>query len=139
MTQFEKYYLMFCLSILAGVGLVAAYWLYYPYQVLVLKTPIHVVTKTLKPGGLLIYEVEYCKYMNLPAQVTRQLIDTEVHFFPPVTSNLPVGCSKSRRTQELPTLLASDYYHLHITNTYQVNPLRTMTYSWDTEVFEVTK
>jgi len=122
---------------LASGALLMGYWVLWPYNIITVKSPIHVISKTVKPGGLLVYEVEYCKYMSLPAIVTMQLIDMEIHFFPAITVNLPKGCTKSIRRQELPMRLAPDFYHLHISSTYQPNPLRSITYDWDTELFQV--
>ncbi len=84
---------------LSGIGfLILLYMLYWPVRTLEPRTqPYKVVTQTIAPGKPILYEVDSCKYVNLPALTTREMIsDTNLRVdLPSSTTNVYPGCSKT--------------------------------------------
>lgn len=110
-----------------------SYLLLWPFKIVEIKQPLKVISISKEE---LVYEVDYCKYIDGPATVTRQLINHQIIFLPVVVTNLPKGCNKSERRLELPRL-APDTYRLRISTTYEINKLRSETFIYETEPFIV--
>ncbi|MEG7700656.1 hypothetical protein U2075_14735, partial [Listeria monocytogenes] len=72
MERYEKVYVYFCLSVFLICSAVFGFWLVYPYKVMTLNS-ITVEPNVIKKGTTLVYKVDYCKYINLPATTSRQL------------------------------------------------------------------
>lgn len=137
-----------CLSILslASLGLafitilIFFYWLFYPYKVMEAKSPAKVLTPIVHAGDRLVFINEACKYMPLVATTTRQIIDNVVINLPEIKGNMPVGCHKmENKNIIIPDFMDTGEAKVLITNTYQVNPFRTVSYTYETEVFKIVK
>lgn len=140
MMTLKKIYMLASISIIVLVNALASYWLFWPYHVVDVQVPLHVLTPRVEAGGTLEYEVEYCKYTDGPAVITKQLLgQRETVLLPEITTNLPKGCSKGVRKIPLPTSITADTYVLHMTGSYPVNPIRKQTYTWNSEPFIVYK
>ena len=112
----------------------------YPYKIISFEDEIFpVTTPIVKAGGQVQYEVSSIKYMNIHGTVTRHLIDTYVYSYPSIETKASV-CKTSRIvTLDIPTYAEPGIYHVKTVYTYRVNFLKTITYTKDTEVFEVIK
>lgn len=129
------------ISILAAfiILVLGTYWLLYPYKIIeVKKIPATVITKTVKVGDMLSYEVDYCKYKQIPAEVTIEWVDDIMWTEPSFITNNPSGCFQSHPNHKVPVLPAGAY-HMHVIYKYQPNPIRTMYYEYDTESFQIIK
>lgn len=134
----KKLHIMIWMVLILAFGLLAqiAWWLFYPYNVAEIKS---IEIEPVIYGTVLQYKVDYCKYLNIPAVVTRQLIDNAIIFLPSVETNNPVGCHKSDRFIELPNYIRSDTFILRISSTYKINPIREITITNDSNEFKLIK
>lgn len=118
---------------------ISIYWLLEPVHIIDAPNPFEVVKSEYLKGEVLEYKTNYCKYSNkIPIVVKRQLVDGYVYDLPVSTnSNFPKGCHEVKVLVPLtiPQLIPSGEYHLRITATYQVNPLKQYTYTWITNNF----
>ena len=122
-----------------GVTILILFWEFYPYQPLVLNKPTFpMITKTVYPGNLLTYQVDYCKYMNLSAMITRHVINGYDYTMPTVLGDKTTGCGVSNISFTLPKETPSGVkYKLEIIYKYQVNPLREIVVKEVTDPFTV--
>jgi len=130
--------------ILSGIAfLILMYMLYWPIRILEPRTqPYHVIVKTIAAGKPILYEVDSCKYVNLPALTTRELIsDTNVRVnLNSSTTNVQQGCSKVLvASTSVPVGTPPGRYHLNITLSYQINSFRTEVVRVSTESFTITQ
>ena len=115
------------------------YYSYYPIKVIEVKNaPFPVISKTVKAGGILQHVVEYCKYVDLPSQSSRQFVNGLIFTMDTVANDNPMGCHKIISTTKIPQELPPGNYRLRITKTYTLNPLRSFTTTNETEEFNVT-
>jgi hypothetical protein len=113
------------------------FWMTYPYRSADVKSAI-VLDNEVKAGGLLTYELDYCKHMELPAVVTRAFVDGIVFTAPEVVTNNPAGCNSNTHLMSVPAELPSGEYYLRTTWEYQVNPLRKVLVTFTTNSFKIT-
>jgi hypothetical protein len=120
------------------IGLIA-FWLFYPYKVLVLKNnPAPVLADSVEAGQMVVYFSDFCRYTNLPAIVTRQFIDGVVYTTPSENVTDIARCDRRIVSVRVPPTLMPDKYHIKVIVQIKVNPIRTMTYEFLTEEFNVT-
>jgi len=130
-----------CLSYLTlilafGLILLIGYWLIYPYKPIQFNK-LELITPVVKQGGILKYEVDYCKYMNISAEVTRTYNNGIIYTTPTTTSNNPTGCHDITIFVIIPPELPSAYYTITMRYKYQVNPIRIVEYTVNSDKFEV--
>jgi hypothetical protein len=116
------------------------YWLLYPYRVIEFEQvpyPIVNENKTVRQGELLIYEVEYCKFMNIGATTTKSFNNGIIYSLPPMQSNRETGCHDNKIFLEVPKTLPPAEYSLEVLYRFQVNPIRVIEYKQSTEPFTV--
>ena len=115
------------------------FWPYVPMTIHSIKiiNPGNVVYA----GGELIYEVDYTKEKTYPVtQVTRQLIDGYVITLANVRgSSLPCGRHQKQIRLQIPANSGVGDYTMHLSATYQVNHLRTVTVIANSLKFEIRK
>lgn len=104
-----------------------------------LKQPFNVITPVVNQGGLLIYEIDYCKKTDLMPIVNRQFVDGLVYVLPPSSAAISRGCNKIKNSVIVPRSLPEGVYYLSSTVIYKVNPIRTITYEYRTDKFRVVK
>jgi len=127
-------------SILCAIGgfLLFIFWSVYPYKTVVfLDTVFPVQNKTVTAGTDVLYTSRYCKYMNLPALVTRTFKDELVFVTPSTVTNRPMGCNSITVIVTVPKELPAGKYVMQQVYQIQVNPVRTITITKDTESFTV--
>lgn len=116
---------------------VIVYWIFYPVKVMeICETKI--ITPKVKAGEYLIYEFKYNKYMDIPGDIDRRLVN---HITIPLVSHegyrRAVGKNTTLVYVWIPKLVPPGRYKLHTTITYEINPLHTTRVSYDTPEFEV--
>ena len=114
-------------TILSGLALClyVGYLLTYPFKVS--ESKFSIVSPVVKPGGNLILKVDYCKWVDIPATVTRQLNDGVIIELPPAITNLPMGCYKNTiRYVPIPTGVPEGKYTYQTTLEYRISILRTV-------------
>jgi len=122
-----------------GMMLVFFYWTFYPYKTLEFKQDTFPVeNKVIDPGGNLIYSVDYCKYTDLPATVSRSFADSLLFPMQSMTTNNRKGCGVNRVVIPIPESLELGDYFMIIRYQYQVNPIRQITLVKQTDGFTVT-
>ena len=120
--------------------LVGAYWLLYPYQPVTLEQDKMVIlneNKEVVSGNNVEFNAKFRKSSNVKPTATYYLVDGVVSELKVATINRPVGDNSLNREIYIPIHTGSGTYHLQIDLEYKVNPLRTLTYSWVSEDFEV--
>lgn len=134
----KKLHLFSYISLFFGyiaVGVIA-FWLFWPYKVFELKSPITVDKKNYNAGDTLTYTVDYCKYKSLPATLYRSYVDGVIYNIASIVANNPTGCHVTHPTTLVPNL-PSGVYFIRLVFVYQVNPLRTITKTIETEPFNI--
>lgn len=114
-------------------------WWSWPYNPVTYTEPVLVLDKEVKAGTLVQYKVSYCKRSAAPAVVDRQFVDGIIYTVPSVKPNFPLGCHTKIQTVEVPPNLPPSDYKIRVYVSYQVNPIRTITVTYDTNYFKVTK
>jgi hypothetical protein len=123
----------------AGFLALCAYWLLYPYKVLEFKNnPAQVLQENVEAGQMVTYMSEFCRYTDLPAIVTRQFIDGVIYTTPSENTTDTIRCGTRTQLVRVPPTLMPDRYHIKVVVQIKVNPIRTMTYEFFTEEFNVT-
>ena len=125
--------------ILVVIWLIYMVWWLFPYKTLEVGQPYQVISDEVKQGGLLQYEIDYCKYTNKVATVRRQFVDGIIYAIPEVSANLPKGCDTEINSVKIPEELPVGTYTLEIVVEYQVNPIRVITHNLKTTPFKVVK
>lgn len=93
-----------------------------------------------KPGDVLSYQVDYCRYTSASADVIRTLVGPSIITIVQDTSITDTGCRKIIVTNTVvPSYAPPGKYHLKITVCYRVNPLRNICHNLKTEEFVVSK
>lgn len=114
------------------------WWELMPARVLAPGGKLSVYVKSVEAGEDLVYSLTLCKQIELPSTLHRQLVDTVQWTLPDQQTNFPVGCHEHWLTQHIPRVFTSGKYQLVITITYDVNPIRTISYTFKSEPFMVT-
>lgn len=130
------------LTILVAIGLIlyAAYLLFYPFKPFVLNTtPTKVLTKQVVAGNDLIYEVDYCRSGNSPAEVSRTVVGPTMIPTPVVGTITQPGCRKTQIHLPIPEGSTPGKYHLDVSAEFNPNPLRKIIVKFSTEEFEIIK
>jgi hypothetical protein len=127
---------------LAFVSLaVVVFWLFWPYKVIEYpKKPFAIVeaSKTAPQGGVLSYEYDYTKFMDVSVAVDKQFVDGVIFQCDSETTRKPVGTGHVHAEIPIPETLPPGTYKLRIIARYQVNPLRVVTETNETATFTVT-
>lgn len=123
--------IMFCIFI---------FWWVFPYKTISISNqPYEVITPTVKQGELMSYKIDYCKYGDYKAEVHKQFIDGIIYSIPDGNIGLPAGCGSKVVSIKVPKTLPVGSYKLKVDVSFQVNPIRTISNSYQTEVFSVVK
>jgi hypothetical protein len=89
-------------------------------------------------GEILDWTLKYNKHYAIPCQVTRMFIDGIIYQLPTVITNNPVGEQNFvNRTLKIPEELPPGHYRMRTVLIYKVNPFRDISYTFDTNMFEI--
>lgn len=129
-------------SALAFVS-VTAYWAVTPFGPLVeIPNNLLYVTnenKTVKAGEDLILSYDICRHFNGEAHVTRYLIDNQIITLSDFYASFEKGCTTVTVHVTIPINAPADTYTYKSTVTYKPNPIRTVSYDFWSEKFQVIK
>lgn len=126
--------------ILFAILLYVMYLILYPFKTVEFKdNRFPVLTKQVKQGKEMIFVSSYCKYVDLPATVSRAFINDFAYATETTITYAKKGCNTMKVVVYVPKELPLGKYYLHNKFVYQVNPLRTITLVHDSEEFEVVK
>ena len=129
---------MFMIGLMFAVVVVVIYWLTYPYNPLVFNDfEFPIINKVIHQGDMIYYRSNYCKYMNLPALVTRTFANDILYVTPSTVTNRPMGCNVITIGVSVPHELPIGSYQIKMRYDFRVNPIRTITILENTEEFEV--
>ena len=127
------------LTLLAAACVLALgiFWLTFPYDPLTVHD-VRLMNDTVKQGEVLALEVTYTKRMDLTGMGVRWFVDGISYATAPQPGRLPVG-ENQRIVREVvvPITLPPGEYHLNSIITFEVNPLRSVSYSYDSPPFTV--
>lgn len=138
-----KYKILNCMSFLTlGVAFIILvtllFWKLYPYDPLVInERPMKVLTKEIKKGELLKYEVNYCKNTELRVTIKRKFQDGLLYVLPDTETTNPMGCRIQTIALEVPNTLSAGDYVLLSEFVYKVNPIREVVVRTHTQKFTV--
>lgn len=114
------------------------YWSVFPRKILEFKKDnFKILTKQVKIGGVLKYQAHTCKYVNSPATVTRSFINGVIFSTPSFESNKKIGCCNDVISVKVPPELEAGRYYIRNTYVYRLNPVRTVTFIHQSEMFEI--
>jgi hypothetical protein len=104
--------------------LLSLYWMVYPYKTVQMED-FKTDQQQYHPGDTISYSFEYTKWSNLPAIVSRQLVDTVSYNIDSFIPGLPVGGPRSAANSVIiPTYVKPGIYTLHTRYSIRMNPLR---------------
>ena len=129
--------------------ILTVYWLGQPYGEPVVEfdgginilrpdgTPGPVVVEA---GSEVLVQSSYCKnHDTISTIIRREFHDDLVFHLPDTMTNAPKGCGTRFSTPlKIPSNLPPDTYTLYFTFVYQINPLRSVNYTFETNEFTVT-
>lgn len=142
-TNFIRFTEMNLAKITAIVTLIfialVSYYIWWPFQpVIMLDYPIPVQQSVVKAGEKATLKYRFIKQSECTPDVKYYLVDGFVLELSNVGAiKRPMGEQSIVRDIPIPTSAPQTKVHLRIEYSCRVNPLRTITYSWDTESFIV--
>jgi hypothetical protein len=143
MKKFDfKTLLVMILLIICTVALGIFIWMTsYPYQPIVIQQPIEIknTNKQVKAGDLLIYKIKYEKKMNVSGKLSRKLVNSYKIDLADSIVTAPIGHDCDQVKIQIPKFADPGIYYLWWSTSYQVNPLRIITVSVESEKFEIVK
>jgi hypothetical protein len=127
------------ISMILLFGLVA-YWLFCDGDVLVIDDNMAIATdkEVYRAGDKLVYTFSYCKNKDIPAVINRKLVDGFIINYISVYSDTLPGCGVfSDDSLRIPDFVGPGVYYVAGVITYELNPLRKVTYHWRTKDFTI--
>lgn len=114
----------------------------YPYKVLTVnRLPYPVKTSVVEASKDVIIDVDYCKYMSVPAYYSAQFIEhpsgATTTLQQKYVSNLDTGCKQVDFHVLSPEGLAPGKYNLRLNIEYPVNAFREVNYTFSSDEFEI--
>ena len=87
----------------------------------------------------MLVQSSYCKnHDTISTIIRREFHDDLVFQLPDTTTNAPKGCRTRFSTPlKIPSNLPPDTYTLYFTFVYQINPIRSVNYTFETNKFTV--
>ena len=125
------------LALCAVLIAVAACWLLYPYQTYKVHS-VKLLDKTVQQGGTLSVLLDYTRYTDKNSTVSRQFMDGILFTVPSFEGLGTPGHYVRFVPIAVPDTLPPGTYIIRTTSVFRMNPLRTITVSWETEQFTVT-
>jgi hypothetical protein len=138
--KWHNFTLLFVIFPAIVLEIIIIFWLIYPYKPLEILEAPKVKQKTVKAGEILEYTIKFKKNTDIPASITRTLVDGVLYTLPTLS---PIN-RKGTQTQtisslEIPRSIPSGKYYFLTSSCYQMNPLRTVCVEYKSDQFEVIK
>lgn len=128
-------------AIIGGLGIIVYifYLLLWPVKVLEIRGDVKILNPNVKVGEEVVYEVDFCKYKDIPGVLSRQLVDTAVVSMPDMGITLRKGCGKIQASLPTPKFLTTGTYNINFVARYKINAIRTITVTYKSEDFKMYK
>lgn len=120
-------------------ALYIGYLLFFPFKTLTVNSqPYKITTPQVHPGENVSYVADICRHTEVEAVTKRSLISpANTVYLPDRPSKLGTGCAEVTVKALIPIETPEGRYKLHLDISYQVNPLRNITKTVETEEFDV--
>lgn len=132
-------YVFYVFSIVMAIFIVHnSYQAFYPYKTLVINKVT--TQESFRSNETLYYQVDYCKYTDKPATVSRTLhaIDESQSIPFPMVSTIAIrGCHVANVPLELYSTIKPGTYYLLVNVTFHINSQRDIHVSFRTNNFEI--
>ena len=128
------------LALVSAFGLISLifFWLTFPYNPLEVEEPLKVLNSPVRAGEGVVYAVDYCKYAQLPATVSKSINNHFKIDYNNIQTKAISGCRQDIGSAKVPKYFeAGDEYYLSWKACYQMNPLREVCVLYRSETFEV--
>lgn len=136
--KFNSWALNFLVVVVTGLLALVLYWHLNDYDIIEYNMErIEMVKDEYVVGEPLSYRISFCKEGNLDATVLRFVKDTVVYSYPEIISSIEEGCSDFVSTSTITPNVPSGEYRYENTVIYQVNPLKTVRYTIESEPFKI--
>jgi len=119
------------------IALIVVGLLVWPYKIISMEQPHKGLTPVVKAGEDVRYEVTFCKHSDIIGDIDIQLVDDVIYNIVPSKASNLMGCKDTVGYKTIPKSIPDGTYYLRFTITYKVNPLRTITETYETEKFQV--
>lgn len=119
--------------------LIGIYLLFIPIKAFEVDGNSKILTPVVKAGEVVSYQTTYCKHENVPAVISKTLVDGILIPFAPYTSNVGIGCNSTVVFNTIPKFTPPGTYFIRILNSFRINSIRTTSYEYRTDDFEVIK
>lgn len=128
--------------LILGIFLNVGYILYlalYPFKTVeIYNAPVPVLNSPVPAGGVVSYEINYCRFTDKTAKVTRTLVGKSVTTLADFTATSRKGCHDTKVANTiLPTYTEPGTYHLEVNACFNVNPIRNECTNFSTKDFQV--
>jgi hypothetical protein len=102
---------------------------------------LQVEKEVYSPGEVVRLYNKFCKYRDAEVAVSWALIDTIVRFYPEKVTTGRTGCygyeGRAFEAVTIPPDVFDGTYHLEATVRVKINPVKTITYNFSTEEFQI--
>jgi hypothetical protein len=112
-------------------------WSVYPYKPTEIYS-IRVKESTVQSGKPLTLEVKYCKYNKITPLISTAFVDGIIQYISDTSLSIPAGCGTNNVIINVPQEMNSGIYAIRRTWVYQVNPVRKIYITRDSNKFEIT-
>jgi hypothetical protein len=115
------------------------WWSIQPLKpIITVDDTIQVIPDTIKAGETTYLVYDFCKAGEAhTGRVVRYISGQVVYFLPVLESNVKPGCQSYRLPLLIPSNIKSDTYTYNAEITYEVNPIKTVTYYFTSKPFKV--
>lgn len=118
---------------IAVLGLIF-YWSNQASPLIIQNNPNPVQPTTVLSERYVTLSTKYCKSSNIKGIVHPSLVsDKTVLPLPAFEEKQPKGCATISFPYPVPLQTVKDTYHYHFVDTYQINPIKTVTTIWDSQ------
>lgn len=116
-----------------------AFLLFYPFETIVVHNePFPIKNAPVTAGQIVIYTVDYCRYTDVDAEVTRTLVGDVSISLGKTDAHFPKGCAvKDVADSVIPSFAPPGHYYIQIDSSYKINKLRSIEKHFRTSVFDV--
>ena len=130
--------LLVYLVILANI-LNASFWfvMIYPFKVVEINS-VEILTPEVRPGELVRYKVNFCKYWNVSGEAQRVLVNHFEYFLSSSTQNQKgKGCHETTVSVPVPSYVEAGDYEVHNYLKHKIFGIRTIETFYQTGIFKV--
>lgn len=127
------------LLVFAVVNGTVLYWLYGSDKVLNVKNgPVPIRPTTQDSDDLVFMIVNYCKLQGVDGVIRRSLVSTSVRVILPLQSDTsPKTCTQADVPLLIPKGVVPDTYYVNVQIEYQINPIKKVIETFDSQAFTI--